>query len=140
LTAAIVENEADVEPLPMGQTVFAGLVHYVDYGTEWIPEGNTLWPFVHKRQSFEFEHELRAVIQAWPVVADPDAEGGQRVDLEQPSPMGRSVQVDLTALIDAIYISPVAPGWFSDLVQSVCAMYELEMRVVPSTLAARPVY
>jgi hypothetical protein len=27
-----------------------------------MPEGNTLWPFLHKRSSFAHENEVRAVI------------------------------------------------------------------------------
>jgi hypothetical protein len=134
------EEEADVDPLPMGQTIHVGVVHYVDYDSTWIPEGNTFWPFVHKRQSFEFEGELRAIIQDLPMVDDPEAEGGERIDLSQPSPAGRLVSVDLGRLIEAIYVSPVAAPWFSDLVQSVCARYGVDAPVVPSRLAGRPVY
>ena len=42
--------------------VHFGKVRYVDYKREWMPEGNFLYPFVHKRKSFEHENELRAII------------------------------------------------------------------------------
>jgi len=140
LIDSFLPDETDGEPLPMGRTVFAGLVRYVDYQATWIPEGNSLWPFVHKRQSFQFESELRAVVQDWPTIEDPSAEGGTRIEMTQPSPAGRSVAVDLAVLVDAIYVSPVAPAWFADLVCSVCARYGLHKPVVPSNLAGRPVY
>jgi len=132
-------TDAD-EPSTMGNVVHIGRVHYVDYANDWIPEGNTMWPFVHKRHSFEFESELRAVAQDPPTVEDPDAEGGTRIDLSQPSPEGKLVPVDLDTLVEAIYVSPVAPSWFSDLVVSVCAHYGLHKPVTPSGLAERPVY
>lgn len=140
LVDCFLPDDADVDPLPMGQMIFVGRVHYADYDSVWMPEGNTLWPFVHKRHSFEFEAELRAIIQELPTVDDPAAEGGKRIDVAQPSPSGRLVPVDLGTLIDAIYVSPVAAAWISELVESVCARYSVEKPVVPSSLVGRPVY
>ncbi len=37
-------------------------MNYVDYNSNYIPEYHPLTPFVFKRQSFEHEHELRALI------------------------------------------------------------------------------
>src|ERR1700683_846222 len=31
------------------QSVYVGMVHYVDYGHQFIPEGNSLAPYVYKR-------------------------------------------------------------------------------------------
>jgi hypothetical protein len=45
---------------------FLGLVKYIGYESEWLPEGNTFYPFMHKRKSFEHEKEVRAVIQDLP--------------------------------------------------------------------------
>ena len=42
--------------------IYIGQVEYADYDSAWLPEGNTLWPFVFKRRSFDFEMELRACI------------------------------------------------------------------------------
>jgi len=33
--------------------VMIGIVKYIDYQRETIPEDNALWPFLHKRKSFE---------------------------------------------------------------------------------------
>ena len=43
--------------------VYVGKVSYLDYEHEAFPEGNTFVPFLHKRRSFEYEHEIRAIIQ-----------------------------------------------------------------------------
>src|SRR5215470_12532868 len=43
--------------------VFLGLVKDIDYETEWVPEGNFFYPFLHKRKSFEHEREVRAIWQ-----------------------------------------------------------------------------
>jgi hypothetical protein len=47
--------------------IYLGLVEYIDFQQDWLPEGNTLYPYVHKRLSFEHEHEVRAVIQICPL-------------------------------------------------------------------------
>ncbi|MDK2833275.1 MAG: hypothetical protein PWP63_362 [Methanolobus sp.] len=46
---------------------FIGMVQYIDYESTWLPEGNLLYPYVHKRLSFSHEQELRAVIQKQPM-------------------------------------------------------------------------
>jgi len=47
---------------PAEDPVMLGLVKYIDYAQTPIPEGNVFWPFVHKRQSYEHEREVRAVV------------------------------------------------------------------------------
>lgn len=46
--------------------VYIGKVKYIDYKTDLIPEGNLFFPYLHKRKSFEYEHELRAIIGELP--------------------------------------------------------------------------
>jgi hypothetical protein len=124
----------------MGDVVHVGRVRYVDYEKDVMPEGNSMWPFLHKRQSFAFEQELRAVVQELPTVEDQEAEGGRRIDVGLPSPAGLSVEVDLGVLIERVHVSPAAPEWFADLVRAVCARYGLEKEVAQSSLAGSPVY
>jgi hypothetical protein len=126
--------------------VYVGLVQYVDYDLDPMPEGNAFWPFVHKRQSFEHERELRAVI------SDPEAaESARRVeaasDLEkaldpsiEPPPEGLEIAVPLATLIERIYVAPTAPGWFRDLVERVASKYALTAAVLQSDLTGTPVY
>lgn len=46
----------------LNQKAEVATVQYIDYETEWIPEGNVITPFLRKRKSFEHERELRAII------------------------------------------------------------------------------
>jgi hypothetical protein len=116
-----------------GVKFYIGPVNYVDYDTAWMPEGNTMWPFVHKRHSFEFEHELRAVCQELPT-------GEEGIDFAQPRSPGQHLAVDLDRLVERIHVSPTAPEWFADLVTDVCARYELSAPIEQSGLAGSPVY
>ncbi len=95
-----------------------GMVRYVDYQKQWIPESNPLAPFMFKRLSFEHEQELRilkplgdlAALQSNPIVPD-NAAGGELIPC------------DLTQLIEAVHVAPNAPAWFAELVQKVVSRY-----------------
>lgn len=111
-----------------------GEVHYVDYSKDWIPEGHILYPFFHKRKSFEHEREVRAVMLDDLADADPDLWGAEHRNA------GQWVTCDLNLLVENIYVSPTAPGWFRELVAKVSAKYGLNARVHQSTLDESPVY
>ncbi len=95
-----------------------GMVRYVDYQKQWIPESNPLAPFMFKRLSFEHEQELRilkpmgdlAALQSNPIVPD-NAAGGELIPC------------DLSQLIEAVHVAPNAPAWFAELVQKVVTRY-----------------
>jgi hypothetical protein len=116
-------------------TVHIGKVKYIDYETDWLPEGNAFYPFLHKRRSFEHERELRAVIQKLPLVE------GMGIDLAQPSPdAGAYVPVDVDLLLETVFVSPAAPAWFHELVSSVVGKYGFNKEVRRSKLGEDPVY
>ena len=81
-----------------------------------IPEGN---------RSFEHEREIRAMALYFPT-SDND--------------VGRYYEVNPTTLIGEILVAPQAPGWFSELVNSITTRYELQVPVRASTLAAAPTW
>ncbi len=57
------------------------------------------------------------------------------------SPRGIGVRVDLGTLIEAVYVAPDRPGWFSALVGSMLKTFGLDDQLVqPSSLDAAPVY
>jgi len=133
------QAERSQEPLPTDAPwpVYVGQVAYVDYATAAWPHGNAFWPYVHKRLSFEHEHEVRALVTRMPTI---EVDGEQRVEREADMPPGRLVAVDLGVLIESIHVSPVAPEWFSDLVRRVCARYGVAADVHQSELAATPIF
>ncbi|MGA2310076.1 MAG: hypothetical protein ABSG57_11090 [Candidatus Bathyarchaeia archaeon] len=115
--------------------VHIGMVKYADYQTEWIPEGNSFYPFLHKRRNFAHESELRAVIQRIPI-----KQGSEEIDLEgNICDIGIYVPVDLDILIEKIIVSP-SETWFIDLVKAIVTKYTLDKEVLPSSLAETPVY
>lgn len=112
---------------------YIGQVTYLDYETEWVSEGNSFYPFVHKRKSFEHEREVRAVIQELPFE-------GENLDRAKDGPPGKLVPVDLGMLIERVFVAPTSPNWFLRLVQDVTVKYELTQQATRSALDQEPFY
>ena len=107
-----------------------GLVKYVDYTQAWLPEGEMVHRYFHKRMSFQHEHELRAVIKA----DDP------QVRLLGPlTENGLKLPIDLNRVVEKVFVSPKSPVWFADLVVSVCKRYGLKAVPARSSLYDDPV-
>ncbi len=116
---------------------YVGVVNYIDYDKDWLPEGNGFWPYVHKRLSFEHEKELRVLVQELPSLEDPEKGFDySRVNNE----FGKPIKVDLKKLIENVYVSPAAPAWFYDVVAGVAKRYGYSFEVKQSNLAREPVF
>lgn len=113
--------------------VYLGMVIYVDYDSTPIPMGNTFWPYVHKRLSFEHEREVRAVMAKTP------GEGDRFDHSKVPDSIGELVPVDLQDMLEAVYVAPYCGAWYFDLVRKVTERYGLQLPVKKSRLADTPV-
>jgi hypothetical protein len=117
---------------------FLGVIKYIDYNTEWMPEGNTFYPLVHKRKAFEHERELRALIQELPSKSDPSGSATTAIYRIPNGEAGRVVPIQILELIERVYIAPTAPAWFRDIVRSISARYEIDVPVEQSALDTIP--
>jgi len=122
-----------VDVLKENEEAYVGEVKYIDYESDWLPEGFTFYQFMHKQNSFKHETELRAIIQRYP-----NPEKG--IFIDKPGPLGLSIQINLDELIEKIYISSTSPEWFSDLVKSISKKYNMTKEISFSKLSERPVY
>lgn len=119
----------------MGANARVGMVRYVDYETDWIPESNPLAPFLYKRKSFEHEHEVRALIPP-ANIAEILRDGSPEANKP-----GEWVPMDIAQTIERVFIAPDAPDWFLELVQQVTNRYEQgAVPVIRSALAREPFY
>lgn len=118
-----------IDVLP--EEAHVGMVKYIDYEREWMPEGNLYYPFLHKRKSFEHERELRAVIMQIPAKS---ADG----EFPHNSSRGRAVPIDLAGLIESVCVAPTAPDWFTELVTAVSQ--NVGVRVTSSDLSKSPFF
>ena len=107
--------------------VTASQVKYLDYNASPIPQGNVLFPLIHKRISFEHEKEVRALH-----VHSPHDESD---DLA-----GVCCRVDLDRLVKEIVVAPFAQDWFVELVRSLAEQYGVGDRVRASSLSDEPTF
>lgn len=116
--------------------IYIGKVSYVDYESYFIPEGDVFSTFLHKRQSFNHEREVRAIAQTIP------SKDG-KIDLSRTKDIvgsGDYYEVDLSLLVQEVVVAPYADSWFLELIESVAARYNLEAPVVRSILADNPTW
>ncbi len=114
--------------------VYIGKIQYVDYDTTFIPEGNTFYPYLYKRRSFEHESEVRAMTQKRP---GPDDNNDMSNGVLH---SGTYYSVNVSALIKEVIIAPYANEWFINLVKSVAARYDLMAPIKISRLAESPTW
>lgn len=114
--------------------VYVGVVEYIDYDREPIPDGNTFYPLVHKRRSYQHEKELRAIV-TWKPPGDP-----LKAMWQEPEDTGILVRVDLARLIGSVFVASNAPTWFFEVVRSVSAKYGLTAPLQHSRLGEKPLF
>lgn len=129
--AVAIETEYNILSNALPAKVHLGLINYIDYEKDVIPEGNILHPFAYKRKSFEHEKEARAVLTDFFISED------QIKPNELP---GININVDFNNIIKKVYVSPTAPSWFKELVSNIAQKYELSAPVTQSKLYSNPPY
>ncbi|HTE46931.1 MAG TPA: hypothetical protein VK636_16910, partial [Gemmatimonadaceae bacterium] len=98
-----------------------GMIDYIDYDKDRIPPDFVTRAF-RKRKSFEHERELRAVFLDFPPSFTNEMVADHR---------GRTVAVEPSDLIDAVFIAPQAAPWFADLVRKTAERHVLSVSVPP---------
>ncbi len=117
------------------EEIHVGVVKYIDYTIAVMSEQNLLTPFVHKRKSFEYERELRAVLMFGERGHD------REIDLSRPAAQsGVGVPVDFDTLIAEVVVSPAAGEWFVSIVTSVMDRVGLACPVRQSDINSPAVY
>ena len=118
--------------------IFIGKVKYIDFDSASIHDSNALAPFLHKRDSFEHEKEVRAINWDLPIPS-PITPENCTPDFSTPlHEVGAYRQVDLSRLVREVIVAPYAADWFKELVHSVAVLYGLEVPVRRSLLADVP--
>lgn len=124
--------------------IYIGKVNYIDFQHESIPETNILRTYNYKRQGFDHENELRAVLIKPPVDNYPhldDVSHGDRVTLQWDSqPTGQFVKVLIERLIDEIRPHPNAPPWHKEILETLVNEFDYQISVRESSLSAVPSY
>ena len=117
------------------EDIYVGRVEYVDYEKTLIPEYNLFSSYLHKRQDFKHEQEVRAITMNLPKTIE---EADQPLEICE---VGRNREVDFSLLIKEVIVAPYADDWFLELIQSVAVnRFGLEVPVVRSDLAQKPIW
>lgn len=93
LKKAMIEPRADQ---------FIGEVNYIDYKKEHIPFDDDFFPFLFKRKSFQYEHEVRVITDV--------------THLDMSVNEGVKVLIDINQMIERLYIHPKSENWYKKLV------------------------
>lgn len=118
--------------------VYVGSVQYMDYEKATMPEGNSFWPFVHKRLSFSHESEVRGVIYA--VGSKMITYEGFGIREPGVPEAGFLVPVKLVTLIEAVHVAPGSPAWEAKAIEAVVRRFGLAVPVTQSSLDANPFF
>lgn len=108
----------------IGRMVEIGRIEYIDYSKEWPNVNEALW---RKRVSFEYEHEVRIRITYEKGLSYTPADH-------------LMLPVDLSELIDTVYVSPMAETWFKDVVVDVLEKYWVKKDVHYSRLDSKALF
>jgi hypothetical protein len=99
---------------------FIGEVNYIDYKKEYIPFDDMFFPFLFKRKSFQYEREVRIISD----VAE------SNITLND----GLKINVDLSQLIEKIYIHPKSENWYKNLVIQLVKQLDFDFTIEKSDL------
>lgn len=122
--------------------IFPSRINYVDYETTFMPQGNVFWPFVHKRQSFEHEKEVRLIslsIEASRALPH-DVNAKTFAEMAERTPVGYQVPTDLMKLIAEVRIDPSAPVWLASTIVEVTKRMGFDFEVSQSVLGQDPIF
>jgi hypothetical protein len=99
---------------------YIGQVNYIDYKKEYIPFDDLFFPFLFKRKSFQYEREVR-------IISDTSDTAITIND-------GIKINVDISQLIDKIYIHPKSENWYKNLVIELVSKLGFDITIEKSDL------
>lgn len=99
---------------------YIGQVNYIDYKKEYIPFDDLFFPFLFKRKSFQYEREVR-------IISDTS---DTKININD----GIKINVDISQLIDKIYIHPKSENWYKNLVIELVSKLGFDIKIEKSDL------
>ena len=99
---------------------FIGEVNYIDYKKEYIPFDDMFFPFMFKRKSFQYERAIR-------IISDLSENNIKIND-------GIKIEVDISQLIEKIYIHPKSENWYKKLVIDLVSKLDYTIEIEKSDL------
>lgn len=104
-------------------------IGYIDYEKDYIPQGNMVYHCLFKRKSYSHENEFRVI----------SYDMASHVNRDDPS-KSYKVELDLSKLIENVYISPKAPDYFQDLILDISKKYGHTFTIKRSGIYSSPFF
>jgi hypothetical protein len=123
------------DSLRNSEPVYIGVVKYIDFEHQVIEGDSVLAPYIYKRNVFQHEKELRAII----VRSPPPSPKGLDFSVKTIE-KGILVPVDLNILIEKVYVVPGSPRNFTDIVKSLIKSRGFNFQTVSSSILNNPKY
>lgn len=110
--------------------------------------GSSISPFIHKRENFDYEQEIRAIIHS-PSWRDPEGDSFITAETIEKTPLdedslpgkGKSVSVDVDTLIESIHVSPEAGDWVGNLLKDLAPYFKIyDNKIDDSSMGKNPKY
>ena len=103
-------------------------IKYLDYSRDYMPEGNSNYPLLHKHDAYSYEEEVRLIYRKMP-------ESGWVYDWTKEEVLeGLYIRCEINKLIDKIVISPFSQNWFFKLIKDISSKYGLDKECFKSEL------
>lgn len=96
--------------------------------------------FWHKHRVYDYENEVRAILQL-PMDTERIRElwGGRAVyERLRESPSGVRAPIELDTLVDEIFVTPFAQPWFLNVVRQLCVTVDLDVPIRQSGIRLSP--
>lgn len=104
-------------------------IHYLNYNKKKMPDGNIMYPFIHKQIAYSYEDEVRLIYR---IKTD---NNGKHDWTKEEVFEGVYIKCDLDELIEEIVIGPYSPKWFFNLIQDISNKYGLKKAINKSDLS-----
>ena len=114
------------------EDIYIGKVKYVDYDSEYIRQDVMFPRYLHKRNMYKDEQEVRAIAVPFPLKIEDGILSEKICDI------GQNYEVDISRLIHKVVVSPKAPDWFFELTRVLLSKYGIQSSVARSRLADVP--
>lgn len=137
-----------VDLAPYGSGILSP-VEYLDFDADDMllrplakSHGRRPHPALLKRKSFAHENEVRGLINWTDYSRMPPQLSISNFSeaIRNANPPGIAVSANLKILISGIYVSPLAPNYFREVVEIMAARHELSDRIRISALSGKPSY
>lgn len=125
-----VQALADSVRISDGSEFYLSDVDYIDHETDHFTKQHPLSPYLHKSRFYTFEQEIRLIkYQPHSDIKCNRKEAGSYID------------INLQKLIQGIRVSPEAPEWFFELINSIVKhRYKLTVDVSYSRMKQQPIF